>query len=85
MFGLITGKIKAYLITGLAILLPILYVLGRKDGKNLEKSKVLKDALENEQDKAQFYRSMDKHNHEIENNAPTDRNSLTDRLRNNGL
>ena len=39
MFGMITGKIKTYLIAGLAVLLPILYVLGRKDGKNLEKQK----------------------------------------------
>jgi len=85
MFGMITGKIKTYLIAGLAVLLPILYVLGRKDGKNLEKSKVLEDALENEQDKAEFYRSMEKHNNEIENNAPSDRSSLTDRLRGNGL
>jgi hypothetical protein len=85
MFGLLTGKIKTYLVAALAVLLPVLYVLGRKDGKNLEKSKVLKDALENEQDKSQFYRSMDKNNHEIENDAPRDRRSLTERLRDNGL
>ena len=44
----IIGKIKTYIIGALAILLPILYVLGRKDGKTIEKSKVLADELQAE-------------------------------------
>ena len=42
----IVGKFKTYLIAGLAVLLPILYVLGRKDGKKIEKTKVLADELQ---------------------------------------
>ena len=38
MFGIV-GKAKTYIIGALALLLPVLYVLGRKDGKKIEKQR----------------------------------------------
>lgn len=75
------GKIKTYIIAGLAVLLPILYVLGRKDGKKLEKQKVLEDELQARDKAADFYKAMAEH----EEFNPTSRNDITDRLRRDGL
>ena len=54
----IVGKIKLYLITALAVLLPILYVLGRKDGKKIEKQKVLADELQAQTKASDFYKAI---------------------------
>lgn len=78
----IFGKIKTYLITALAILLPILYVLGRKDGKKLEQHKVLADDLDAEKKVSDFYKAMAEHEDEFN---PTSRSDLTNRLRRDGL
>ena len=77
----IVGKIKTYIIGGLALLLPILYVLGRKDGKTVEKSKVLADELQAQRTASDFYKAMAEH----EDFNPTGPDDLTDRLRRNGL
>jgi hypothetical protein len=77
----IVGKFKTYLIAGLAVLLPILYVLGRKDGKKIEKTKVLADELQATKKASNFYKNMASH----EEDSITDRSSLTDRLRGDGL
>jgi len=77
----IIGKIKTYIIGALAILLPILYVLGRKDGKKIEKTKVLADELQARDKAADFYKAMAEH----EDFNPTSRNDLTERLRRDGL
>ena len=77
----IVGKIKLYLITALAVLLPILYVLGRKDGKKIEKQKVLADELQAQRNASDFYRAMSEH----EEFNPTNRSDLSDRLRRDGL
>ena len=78
----IVGKIKTYIITALAILLPILYVLGRKDGKKLEKQKVLADELQASRKASDFYKAMAEHEDDPSTN---DRSSLIKRLRGNGL
>jgi len=77
----IIGKIKTYIIGALAIMLPILYVLGRKDGKTIEKSKVLADELQAKDKAKDFYKAMADH----EEFNPTSRDDLTDRLRRDGL
>ena len=77
----IIGKVKTYIIGALAVLLPILYVLGRKDGKTIEKSKVLADELQAKDKAKDFYKAMAEH----EEFNPTSRDGLTDRLRRDGL
>lgn len=77
----IIGKIKTYIIGALAVLLPILYVLGRKDGKTIEKSKVLADELQAKDKAKDFYKAMAEH----EEFNPTSRDDLTNRLRRDGL
>jgi hypothetical protein len=81
MFGIV-GKIKTYIIAGLAVLMPILYVLGRKDGKKIEKQKVLEDEIEASQKASDFYKAMAEHEDDPSTN---DRDSLSDRLRRDGL
>ena len=77
----IFGKIKLYIIAALGIMLPILYVLGRKDGKTIEKSKVLADELQAKDKAKDFYRAMAEH----EEFNPNRRSDITDRLRRDGL
>lgn len=78
----ILGKIKTYVIAALSLLLPILYVFGRKDGKKLEKQKILADELEAQRDVSDFYKAMAEHEDDFN---PVSRNDLTDRLRRDGL
>ena len=77
----IFGKIKMYIIATLALALPIIYVFGQVKGRAKEKNKVLTDELEARQKQYNFYKSMA--DDEAEN--LTDRKSVTDRLRSNGL
>lgn len=77
----IFGKIKTYIIAALALALPIIYVMGRVKGKASEKNKVLNDELEAQGKASDFYKNMAEH----ETDNLTDRNSVTDRLRSNGL
>lgn len=85
MFGFITGKLKTIVIAALAVLLPILYILGRRDQKSVDRVDRLEDALDTEKDRADFYRDMDKYNHEIEDNTPSTRDDIIKRLRERGL
>ena len=78
----IFGKIKLYLIDGLALLLPILYVLGRKDGKKIEKGKVLADELQVQKRSSDFYKAMAEHEEDTSVNS---RGGLIERLRRDGL
>lgn len=77
----IFGKIKTYIIATLALALPILYVVGQITGRAKEKNKVLKDELEAQNKASNFYKNMAEH----ETDTLTDRKSVTDRLRSNGL
>ena len=77
----IFGKIKMYIIATLALALPIIYVFGQVKGRAKEKNKVLTDELEARQKQYNFYKSMA--DDEAEN--LTDRKSVADRLRSNGL
>ena len=78
----IVGKVKTYIIAGLAVLLPILYVLGRKDGKKIEKTKVLADELQASKKASNFYKNMAEHEDDTSTNS---RSGLINRLRGNGL
>ena len=75
------GKIKTYIIGVLALALPIIYVMGQVTGRSKEKNKVLKDDLQAQKKTTDFYKAMAEH----ENDNITDRKSLTERLRGNGL
>jgi hypothetical protein len=75
------GKIKSYIIGALALALPIIYLMGQVKGRAKEKTKVLEDELEAQTQASDFYKNMAEH----ENDTLTDRKSVTDRLRNNGL
>jgi len=81
MFGIV-GKIKTYIIAALAVLLPVLYVLGRKDGKKIEKQKVLADELQAQQKASDFYKAMAEHEEDTSVNS---RDGLVKRLRRDGL
>ena len=81
MFGIV-GKIKTYIIAALAVLLPILYVLGRKDGKKIDKKKVLADELQAQQKASDFYKAMAEHEEDTSVNS---RDGLVKRLRRDGL
>lgn len=78
----IFSKIKLYLIAGLALLLPILYVLGRRDGKKVEKGKVLADELQAQTKASDFYKAMAEHEEDTSVNS---RGGLIKRLRRDGL
>lgn len=78
----IVGKIKTYLLAAFALLLPILYVLGRKDGRKLQERDGLADDLQAERTASDFYKAMAEHEDEFN---PTKRSDLTDRLREHGL
>ena len=81
MFSLLTGKLKIYLYAAFAALLPILYVLGRKDGCKINEVKHLKDDLETEKERAEFYKKMEAD----ESTSINNRDELIDRLRDTGL
>lgn len=84
-FNLALGKIKLILAGIVAALLPILYILGRRDGAKIEKNAALEEALETENERADFYKAMEQSNNEIQSNTPRDRTELTKRLREHGL
>lgn len=82
--GLFT-KIKVILVGIVAALLPILYILGRRDGKKIEEVKQIKASAEAMEDRAEFYRDMESTNSEIESNKPVTRDDVVERLREHGL
>lgn len=77
----ILGKIKTYIIGALALALPIIYVMGKVTGRAKEKNKVLKDDLQAQKKTTDFYKAMAEH----EDDNITDRRSIIERLRGNGL
>jgi hypothetical protein len=77
----IFGRIKDYIIAALALAVPIIYVFGRIKGAANEKNKVLQDELETQDKVSDFYKNVAEH----ETDTLTDRRSITDRLRSNGL
>jgi hypothetical protein len=81
----IWGKIKIILAGAVAMLLPILYILGRRDGSKLEKGKALEEAVNTEHERADFYKEMEQKTNDIQNNAPRTRDDLSKRVREHGL
>jgi hypothetical protein len=84
MFG-IFSKIKIIVAGIVAALLPILYIIGRRDGAKVEEVKQVKASAKAAENRAEFYKEMETTNNEIESNKPRTRDDLTDRLRDNGL
>ena len=84
MFGLIS-KIKIIVAGIVAALLPILYIIGRKDGAKVEEVKQVKASAKAAENRAEFYKEIESTNNEIESNKPRTRDDLTNRLRDNGL
>lgn len=85
MFALVTGKLKIYAMAVIAALLPILYLLGRRDGAKLEQYEAIEDELQVQKKARKFYKDMEKANNEAEDAKPRNRSELTDRLRKHGL
>ena len=78
----IFGRVKDLILAGLAIALPILYIVGRIQGKAAEKNKILEDELQTKEKVSNFYQKMAEHE---DDPSTHDRSSLTDRLRRDGL
>lgn len=78
----IFGKIKTYIIATLALALPIIYVFGRMKGKAAERTKVLRNELDTKEKVSDFYKKMAEH---ADDPSTNDRDSLTERLRRDGL
>ena len=55
MFG-IFGKIKIIMAGIVAALLPILYIIGRRDGAKVEEVKQVKASAKASEDRAEFYK-----------------------------
>jgi len=81
MLSLLTGKIKIVAMGMFAALLPILYILGRKDGTKLNENKYIKNDLEQEIAKSEFYKGMESD----EITSVDTRDELVNRLRDSGL
>jgi len=58
MLGFLTGRVKTWALAALAAALPIIYVLGRKDGRHVSKAQQLKEAAETNDERADFYKRM---------------------------
>lgn len=84
MFG-IFSKVKIMVAGIVAALLPILYIIGRRDGAKVEEVKQVKASAKAAEDRAEFYKEMETTNNEIESNKPRTRDDITDRLRQHGL
>lgn len=85
LLGGVFTKIKVIIVGIVAALLPILYILGRRDGKKIEEVKQIKASAEAMEDRAEFYRDMESTNSEIESNKPVTRDDVVERLREHGL
>ena len=84
MFG-IFSKVKIMVAGIVAALLPILYIIGRRDGAKVEEVKQVKASAKAAEDRAEFYKEMETTNNEIESKKPRTRDDITDRLRKHGL
>jgi hypothetical protein len=78
-------KIQIIIAAVVAALLPILYIIGRRDGAKGEVVKQTQAALEAEKTKAEFYQDIQEANNEVENSKPRSRGDLINRLRGRGL
>jgi hypothetical protein len=84
MFG-IFSKIKIIVAGIVAALLPILYIIGRRDGAKVEEVKQVKASAKAAEDRAEFYKEMETTNNEIESTKPRTRDDIVERLREHGL
>jgi hypothetical protein len=82
------GKIKAWIIAGLAAALPIVYVvgrlIGRAKGRAAAENERTEDANKSAKEVADFYREM-ANDEEITNGNLNDRDRVSQRLRDKGL
>lgn len=88
-FGLIVSKVKGYwqlIAAGVsAILLFLIYLAGRKDGRNAVEAEINTDVIATEKHVSDFYKEMGRAEREAEANRPDDPAELVERLRNSGL
>lgn len=76
------GKIKTYLIMALSLALPLFYLFGKRSGRTELERDVLKDEIDAAQKVSKFYKAMAEHE---QDDPVTDRSSLLERLRRDGL
>lgn len=84
-FSILINKAKLIIAAIIAALLPILYIIGRRDGAKVEEVKQVKASAKAAEDRAEFYQEMEKANNEIQSVKPRNRDELTKRLRDHGL
>lgn len=88
-WSLIATKVKGYwqlIVAGAsAVLLFLVYITGRKDGRNAVQAKINEDVIATEKHVSDFYKEMGRAEREAEANRPDDRLELVERLRKSGL
>jgi|14_taG_2_1085336.scaffolds.fasta_scaffold21359_2 hypothetical protein len=81
----IKGGLFLILWGALGMLLPLLYLIGRKDGSAKEQALKAEEAAIAEKERAEFYKVMGEEKDEIVRNKPSSKHDLVTRLRDNGL
>ena len=84
MFSLFSN-IKLIFMGVFSALLPLLYVLGRRDAKQLHEKKELEKDILNEQKKSEFYQAMEQEEGIITSGSSDSRDDLLTRLRDKGI
>lgn len=89
MWAAITTKLSVWWKVGVGALvaaIPVIaYVFGRKDGKNIEHTNQMKEAVRAEKTRADFYYEMERAANEAHANRPASRDGVVERLRKHGL
>jgi len=81
----IKGGLFLILWGAVAVILPMLYLLGRKDGASKEQVQKAEEAVKAEKERAEFYKVMGEEKDEIVRNKTSSKHDLVTRLRDNGL
>ena len=66
-------------------LLPILYILGRRDAQQIHERKELEKDIINEKKKSDFYKAMEQDHNQTDPSNIDSRDDLINRLRNKGI
>lgn len=81
----IFSNIKLIIMGIFSALLPVLYILGRRDAKQIHERNELKQDLLNEKKKSEFYKAMEQDDEVIGSGVNDNRDDLLNRLRDKGI
>lgn len=89
MWAAFTTKVAVWwkLVVGVVVAaIPVIaYMFGRKDGKSIEQTNNMKEAVRAEKTRADFYYEMEKAANEAHAKRPVTRDGVVERLRKHGL